>query len=1053
MANQPSDFKPEQLPVNNGKTELTEPQLTALGRKLRAKFKTNETLREPKEQEWLEDLRMLNGVYDPDVLSRIGKIRSKAYPKIARSKTVSIEARLHEITDPDIGKPWGIDPSPDSTISPEAMQKIVDQMMAEEMTKWETAKMQNLQAIQANQPPPFPDLPPQFSEPDNDKIQEAFNKYAKEACKKMEVEIDDQLVDTKYADIKKKALRSGLQLGTGIVKGPTAIYKEVKKWKFDPEERRYKLDVKKVPRPYLEFIRLWDWYPDMTVSELDQCEGFFVRHVLTKHDVYKLADRDDFNSEIIYRYLIANSDGDCNFKAWEQELQGIATDKGEFNKGRKYEVLEYWGYADAEDLAECGVIVTEELLNEELQVNVWLLGGEVIKAVLNQTPKAEQPYTVFYFEKDETSIFGKGIPRVMRDSQINTCAATRMMLDNGAITCLTGDTVVYRNAKSECQTDNTNNKPSSITLNELWENKHKPKSGLRRTRIRSVNEETGEIFHNRILDVFDNGIQEVFEVKTEKGYIIKATGNHLFLADDGGWHRLDEFAVGDSLAVNGQDTPPKFTCIECGAETKGVGRRCRSCAMKHEHPRQTPRVCIDCGTETSCPEAKRCKKCSCKIENNSWNQTQALQAAINENANESTARHRWACQKDKKDYCERCGAKREAGSRLEVHHIDRNPYNNDPSNKLTLCDRCHKYVHKRFDNFGNPFKHRYVDYDEIISIEPVGEERVFDLKMEGPNYNFIANGFVVHNCGPMLEFNIDLMDPDQDFEDIHQFKAWLREGTGNSSSYPAVRVYNLESHIEEYLQIIDRFLTFADLETAFPTSMLIEPAKSGNETVQGASIRQGSVNITVKDVAKNFDDFNSRIIEGMYGWNMEFSDKEDIKGDYAVVAKGLSSLVAKEVRAQLLIQNEAFIEKYKAWIPEEDYLQELWKVMDMPIKLRTQEEKDRWVKDHTDPEEMQRQIDLILAQIAEIQSKALKNTAMAKKQNVSAIKEANAVEEAPVVPSGPSPEETEARVAEIHSKALRNLTAAQKDEAATEAIKNPPKVEEPKKKETKKKEE
>lgn len=742
MANQPSDFKPEQLPVNNGKTELTEPQLTALGRKLRAKFKTNETLREPKEQEWLEDLRMLNGVYDPEVLSRIGKIRSKAYPKIARSKTVSIEARLHEITDPDIGKPWGIDPSPDSTISPEAMQKIVDQMMAEEMTKWETAKMQNLQATQANQPPPFPDLPPQFSEPDNDKIQEAFNKYAKEACKKMEVEIDDQLVDTKYADIKKKALRSGLQLGTGIVKGPTAIYKEVKKWKFDPEERRYKLDVKKVPRPYLEFIRLWDWYPDMTVSELDQCEGFFVRHVLTKHDVYKLADRDDFNSEIIYRYLIANSDGDCNFKAWEQELQGIATDKGEFNKGRKYEVLEYWGYADAKDLAECGVIVTEELLNEELQVNVWLLGGEVIKAVLNQTPKAEQPYTVFYFEKDETSIFGKGIPRVMRDSQINTCAATRMMLDNGAIT-----------------------------------------------------------------------------------------------------------------------------------------------------------------------------------------------------------------------------------------------------------------------------------------------------------------------CGPMLEFNIDLMDPDQDFEDIHQFKAWLREGTGNSSSYPAVRVYNLESHIEEYLQIIDRFLTFADLETAFPTSMLIEPAKSGNETVQGASIRQGSVNITVKDVAKNFDDFNSRIIEGMYGWNMEFSDKEDIKGDYAVVAKGLSSLVAKEVRAQLLIQNEAFIEKYKAWIPEEDYLQELWKVMDMPIKLRTQEEKDRWVKDHTDPEEMQRQIDLILAQIAEIQSKALKNTAMAKKQNVSAIKEANAVEEAPVVPSGPSPEETEARVAEIHSKALRNLTAAQKDEAATEAIKNPPKVEEPKKKETKKKEE
>ena len=738
MAN-PSDFKPEQIAED--KPNLTESQLTSLGLKLRGKFKENETLREPKEKEWLEDLRMINGVYDPEVLSKIGAIRSKAYPKVARSKTISVEARLHEITDPDIGKPWGIAPSPESTISEEAMQRIVDEMVMIESAEWRQQKMQNDQAVATGQQPPFPDLSPEPPVPDNEKIQEAFNQYAKEACKKMEVEIDDQLIDTKYTEKKKKVLRSGLHLGTGVIKGPLVIYKEVKKWRWNQNERRYVLDVKKVPRPYLDYVRIWDWYPDATVTEIDQCEGFFERHTMTKHEVRKLAKRSDFKADVINKYLTANPDGDCVFKSWEQELQNISSTEGEQKKGRKYEVLEYWGYADGRDLAECGVDVPEDRLNEELQVNVWLLGSEPIKAVLNQTPKEEQPYHPFYFEKDETNIFGKGLPRVMRDSQINVCAATRMMLDNSS-----------------------------------------------------------------------------------------------------------------------------------------------------------------------------------------------------------------------------------------------------------LC------------------------------------------------------------AGPQAELNVDLLDPEQDLENIHQFKIWLREGRNNEATAPAVRFFNVESHIQEYQAIIKQFLDFADLETAFPTYMLIEPAKSGNETAQGASIRSGSVNITVKDVAKNFDDFNSGVLEGMYAWNMEFNEDESIKGDYAVVAKGLSSLIAKEVRAMVLQQSEPIAEKYKAWVKEDEYLKELWKAMDMSTDiLRTQEEHDLWVKDNSNPEMMQKQLDMLQAQIDEMNSKALKNTAMAKKQNVSAIKEANAPQEAPVAPSGPSPEETEAKVAEIHSKALRNLTAAQKDEAATEAIKHPPKVEEPKK-ETKPKE-
>ena len=38
--------------------------------------------------------------------------------------------------------------------------------------------------------------------------------------------------------------------------------------------------------------------------------------------------------------------------------------------------------------------------------------------------------------------------------------------------------------------------------------------------------------------------------------------------------------------------------------------------------------------------------------------------------------------------------------------------------------------------------------DKIKSIEYSGMERVYDLVMQGPNHNFVANGFVSHNSGP-----------------------------------------------------------------------------------------------------------------------------------------------------------------------------------------------------------------------------------------------------------------------------------------------------------------
>jgi thymidylate synthase ThyX len=75
---------------------------------------------------------------------------------------------------------------------------------------------------------------------------------------------------------------------------------------------------------------------------------------------------------------------------------------------------------------------------------------------------------------------------------------------------------------------------------------------------------------------------------------------------------------------------------------------------------------------------------------------------------------------------------------LENHHKDKNIDNWSEENKMTLCIACHSLIHK-----GCVVKK--VVLDEIVSIEYVGEEMTYDIEMEHPYHNFVANGFVVHN--------------------------------------------------------------------------------------------------------------------------------------------------------------------------------------------------------------------------------------------------------------------------------------------------------------------
>jgi hypothetical protein len=95
------------------------------------------------------------------------------------------------------------------------------------------------------------------------------------------------------------------------------------------------------------------------------------------------------------------------------------------------------------------------------------------------------------------------------------------------------------------------------------------------------------------------------------------------------------------------------------------------------------------------------------------------------------------------------------------------------------------------------------------------------------------------------------------------------------------------------------------------------------DTVGGMTILVNSINVVLGRKAKSFDD---RIITRHVGryvdWNMAYNDKEEIKGDHNVVARGTSALLVRDIQNQTLIQFGQFqssgvispMVNWEAWI-------------------------------------------------------------------------------------------------------------------------------------------
>ena len=239
--------------------------------------------------------------------------------------------------------------------------------------------------------------------------------------------------------------------------------------------------------------------------------------------------------------------------------------------------------------------------------------------------------------------------------------------------------------------------------------------------------------------------------------------------------------------------------------------------------------------------------------------------------------------------------------------------------------------------------------------------------------------------GPMVEINEEMLVPGQG-RSISKHKTWLRESMGGQSdAIPAVRNISIESHLPDLLQLIDLFLGFGDKESGLPPASLGDTSGGGSEalrTSKNASMFLGAAALPIRDTVRNFDTFTISMINALVAWNRKYDPNPTRDGDFDVIARGSTSLIAKEVLAQAL-------ENFRAGITPDEVphvkirglLAARAKVNDIPVDdiLEDEDKANETITRNAQMQQsqVQGQMELVAAQVKEVLTRALEHEAKA----------------------------------------------------------------------------
>jgi len=252
---------------------------------------------------------------------------------------------------------------------------------------------------------------------------------AQKAARRMEKLIHDQIEESNGASEIRNSLFEAALFGTGVVKGPFNFNKTLNRWTESEEgTREYSPIYVRVPR--IEFVSIWDFFPDPNATNMAEAEYCFHRHRMNRTQLRDLRNVPYFDKDAIRECLQMGP----NYieEDYEQELKDDS--RSDDYGYSQFEVLEYWGIMDAEYCRQVGMELDEGVDDlDEVQINAWICNGKMLRAVVNPFTPFRVPYHAFTYERNPYSFFGIGVAENMDDSQKIMNGHARMAIDNLAL--------------------------------------------------------------------------------------------------------------------------------------------------------------------------------------------------------------------------------------------------------------------------------------------------------------------------------------------------------------------------------------------------------------------------------------------------------------------------------------------------------------------------------------------------------------------------------------------------------------------------------------------
>ena len=398
----------------------SKPVIQSLAALVRDRWEEAKDAKRDIEERMVDNLTRRRGKYDSQ---KLAQIRSFGGSEIFMGITsVKCRAACSWLRDTLMGtgldRPWQLEHTPVPELPPDVVQSLQMDLM-----------QQAYQQTMMTGMPPDPDTLRQQAQQMKEESVQQLREEAKLRVERMGQKIEDQLLEGGWGLAFSQFIDDIVTFPTAIVKGPVARNRKQLKWSGQ--------ELQPVEVVGLEWERVDPFmiYPAPWASNIH--EGYLIeRHRLTREALQAMLGVEGYDEAAIKTVLADFNAGGLHEWLWidteRADAEGKESDAHDTDD--LIDALQLWDSVQGDLLIEWGVPEAEiEDAFMSYPCEVWLVGGTVIRAVLNYDPLGRKPYYATSYEKVPGSFWGNAVVDLVRDPQDMVNASARALANNMGI--------------------------------------------------------------------------------------------------------------------------------------------------------------------------------------------------------------------------------------------------------------------------------------------------------------------------------------------------------------------------------------------------------------------------------------------------------------------------------------------------------------------------------------------------------------------------------------------------------------------------------------------